>query len=321
MLQACGKSQLPRFALLETGFFALVVSTTLAIAVVSTWWVPVYLGFIVTIFVVPRRRRSPLSASEPDAEYNAVETTALGPGLRVDCANVADQFCSIGRSYSELNGAESAESSDANSDLNASGLIKLRRSRVRVRKIGKSIDPRATEPVQAAWIQTEPGKFVRIERDGIRAAESTEIVYASGPVAEEDGIAPSAFSLAPEPNDSVEGLEANLPGQSGESEIDTADRPEVDAQLRSGSADSQTRVRQLRGSRTWVVQIQHGIVGAVSGSSRVQRQRVTRTYARLPNLAGFWFPPYVSRHAAPRRGFRRMLDAHRALRIRSPPGR
>jgi len=319
-LRASGESRKLRITLIEAGFIVLVVSTTWTIASISVWWVPVYLVMLVTIFVVPRRQRSPSSASEPGAPYGAVETTELGAGLRVECADGADQVCSASRSDFELKG-ESAESSDANPDLTAAGLTKLRRGRVRVRKAGKLADRPATEPVQVSWIRTGPGKFVRIEAGSIPADASTEDVSASGSVAEGYGIAPSAFSLAPEPNVSDEGSEDSLPGQGGESEGDTADRTEADRQLRSSFADSRPRVWQPRISRRRVVQFERGIVHAVSRSRRVSRQRVIRTYPRSRSLVELWFAANVPRQDAASRTSGRMLHAHRALRIRSPPAR
>ena len=173
---------------------------------------------------------------------------------------------------------------------------------------------------QVAWIRTGPGKFVRIEEGGIPAPPSTENLSASGSVAEEYGIAPSVFSLAPEPSDSVEGSVGILPGQCGESEIDTATAAEADGQLRSSSAGSQTRLWQPRVSRTRIVQVQRGIVRAISHSGRVSRQRVVRTGPHPRTLVGCWFAPNAPGQVAASRALGRVLHAHRSLRIRSPPG-
>ena len=126
----------PRTRLVETGFFILVALTTWVVASVSTWWVPVYVILLVTIFVVPRRRRLPSSGPERGTARDAIGIADFGAGLRVDCANGADQLRPLSQSSSDLTNSEWAESSNANPDFTAVGTPKLRKSRVRARKTG-----------------------------------------------------------------------------------------------------------------------------------------------------------------------------------------
>ena len=176
-LRAGGDGRRPRITLIEAGFFVLVVLTTWVIASVSAWWVPVYVILLVTIFVVPRRRRLLSSASERGAACDAVDIADLEPGLRVDCADGADQLRPLSRSDSDLTSSEWAESSDANPDLTAASTPKPRRSRVRARKAAQATET-VTVSVPVVWIQTGPGKFVRVE-GGVQAAHSAEIENAS----------------------------------------------------------------------------------------------------------------------------------------------
>jgi hypothetical protein len=155
------------------GFFVLVAMTTLAIASVSARWVPVYVILLATIFVVPRKRRAPVSVSERRPACDAVDITDAGLALRVDCAEGADQHRPLSRSDSEQSHGELAESSDASPDPASASKPKLRRSRARVRKAAAAAE---TGPVSVpvVWLQTGPGKFVRVE-GGIQAAPSVEI--------------------------------------------------------------------------------------------------------------------------------------------------
>ena len=172
-LRAGGDGRRPRITLIEMGFFVLVVLTTWVIASVSARWVPVYVGLLVTIFVVPRRRRLLSSASERDAACDAADAAEHESGLRVDCANGADQLRPLSRSDSDLTSSEWAESSDAIPDPTAASTPKPRRSRARARKAAQATET-VTDSVPVVWIQTGPGKFVRVE-GGVRAARSAEI--------------------------------------------------------------------------------------------------------------------------------------------------
>jgi len=318
--RAGGDSRVGRITLIEAGFFVLVASTIWAIASLSAWWVPVYLVLLVTIFVFPRRRRALSSASDLGAANDAVNLVDLGSGSRVDCADEADQPDSFSRSDSDLTTGEWAESSDANSDLTAADMAKLRRGRVRPRKSARPAAVPVTTSIPVVWIQAEPGKFVRVE-GGRRAADSAEDDHALGSVTEEYGIAPSAFSLASEASASVEGSERELTGQVDRFEVETAVCTKAVGQIPPGSADSESLARRPGNPRRRVAQVQREIVHAVPHAGRVSRRRVTRASPNLRTLIRSWFAPNVPRQAAANRAFGRMFHAPYALRTRSPPSR
>ena len=152
------------------GLFVLVVSTTCAIASVSLWWVPVYLGLLVGIFVTPPRRRSTSSASITDAGSGTLGFADLGSGLRIDCGDGTDHVRSFIQFDSGQTNVEPAEPMDFNPILTTTGSAK-RRGRVRARKAPKPDSESFTQSLPVAWIQVGPGKFVRVE-DGIQAVDS-----------------------------------------------------------------------------------------------------------------------------------------------------
>jgi hypothetical protein len=368
--RAGGDGRRPRIALIEAGLFVLVVLTTWVIASVSAWWVPVYVVLLVTIFVVPRRRRLLSSASERDAAGDVVDIADIRPGLRVDCADEADRLSPVSLSDSDLTSSEWAESSAANLDLTAASMPKQRRSRVRARKTAPATET-VTVSVPVVWIQTGPGKFVRVE-GGIQAAPSAEIenvsarAYsatdlpaeaieavpaqielpaeqkppessgiflgeveqvcisddrASSSDTEEHGIAPAAFSLAPEFIDLVEQSDGNCSVQLPQSEVEIVVRAEANGELALAFANSSHLPRQSGIPRRWVVQVQRDLVRAGSHEGRVLRRRSIRTSPNSRTLVGSGLASNVQRRDSARRAFRRMLHVQRSLRPRSPPGR
>jgi len=172
-LRACGESRRPRITLINTGFCVLVVSTTWMIASVSMWWVPVYVGLLLAIFVAPRRGRLLSSALAIDAAVDDVSIANMEPGLRVDHADGVDQHRPLRRSDLFLADGDSTKSSPGNVNPSAASEPKPKRSRAHVRKSLPAVE-QATGSVPAVWVQTGPGKFVRVE--GSRpAANSAEI--------------------------------------------------------------------------------------------------------------------------------------------------
>ena len=194
-LRAVGAGRRPRITLIETSLFVLVVLTTWVIASRSAWWVPVYVSFLVTIFVVPRRRRLPSSAAERGAVCDGVDNAELESGLRADCADGADQLRPPIRTVSDLTNGEWAESSDANPDPTAASPPKPRRSRTRARKAAQATET-VTVSVPVVWIQTGPGKFVRVE-GGDQAAHSAEIESVSARAYPATDLAAEAIPAVP----------------------------------------------------------------------------------------------------------------------------
>jgi hypothetical protein len=366
--RARGPNRRPRLTLIEVGLTVLVVSTVWAIASVSVWWVPGYLVLLATIFVTPRVRPSSSSASDSSAVSNGIGTADLGPGLRVDRADGAEQYRPVARSDADLT-TDSAESSDSSVDPNGAVIAKPRRSRVRARKVSKP----ATEPVAdslVAWIQVGPGKFVRSE-GGITAADSaqTEEVTArdvpatetptvlalavaaeseplavqeplglletspcdTGPVlvsadhalvsvTEEYGIAPSAFSLIPEPSSANESLDCDLSDRIDQPEIKTTVPTSPAGQLLPSSGDEGRLWLQSGTSRLWVSRVQRGIIHVVPRMDRASCRREIRTGRNPRTLVKSWFAPNTPRQHAARRAFGRMAHVQRTLQPRSPPG-
>jgi len=366
--RARGESRRPRVTLFNMGFFVLVVSTTWVIASVSMWWVPFYVVLLLTIFVVPRRGRLLPSASETGAEIDDVSIADLEPGLRVDRADGVDQGRPQSRTDSFLTDGESTESSIGTPNPSAAGTPKPRRSRAQVRKSVLASE-RDTRSVPVVWVQTGPGKFVRVE-GGLPAANSAEIaddslraypvtdipaavieaeptqaalpaaqnppksVWAnppdieqscvsdnpdSGSVSEEYGIAPSAFSLNPEVNASVERSELDHPGQVCQTDAPVVVFADASRELPSDSEKPGHRLRRQGVSRRWVLKSTRDLGRAVPRAGRGSPQRATRTALSSRILVGSWFAPNAPRQLAVRRDLGRMCRLPRDLRSRSPP--
>jgi hypothetical protein len=158
--------------LVEAGLFVLVVSTTLAIASVSFWWVPVYLVLLVLIFVTPPRRQPPSSASESSVEFDRAGIADTNLGLETDCVDGTDEIRSVSEFDSDPTIGDRTESTDSNAPVITAGVAK-RRGRGRARKAtNPAIEP-VTDSLPVAWIQVGPGKFVRVEGGG-QTAETTQ---------------------------------------------------------------------------------------------------------------------------------------------------
>ena len=190
----------PRLTPIGAGLFVLVVSTTLAIASVSLWWVPVYLVLLVVIFVTPPKWQFPSICVKNGLESDPVGTAAPGSGLRVDCDDGADEIRSLSQFDSDQTNVETTESTDSNPHLTVAGTTK-RRGRVRARKAAKPANEPVTDSVPVAWIQVGPGKFVRVE-DGIQSADpapTEEVAARAYPATENPAGATSAASAQTEP--------------------------------------------------------------------------------------------------------------------------
>jgi len=308
-----GGGRRPRFTLIETGFFVLVVLTTWMIASVSTWWAPLYLLLVVTIFVVPRRRERSSGGSTADPVDEFVDVAGSERSLRVDRGDGADQICHLTLSDAGASIGEPAESSDGNPDLTTGRPSKSRRNRVRARKAAKP----AAEPVVDAgpvlWVQTAPGKFVRVDAD-TQAADSAKDDCTAGSVTEEYGIAPSIFSLASESSAEVEGSEQDVAGGIETPAVETVDRLDVDCQL-PRSAECGSSVQRAIRPRMWGIQNLRGLVCAVRYSGRGSR-RPTLTHRAA---TGFRHTPNIPRRAVARRAPGRTPYVVTARRTRSPP--
>ena len=155
-LQLGGQNRGPRFGMIETGFSLLVALTTWMIASVSTWWVPLYLLLVVTIFVVPRRRERPSGGSKVGSADDFVDVAGSEPALRADLGHGADQFCHLSPSDADVPIGRSAELSDGDPDLTAGRPSKSWRNRVRARKAAKPDAEPAVGAGSVLWVQTAP---------------------------------------------------------------------------------------------------------------------------------------------------------------------
>jgi hypothetical protein len=320
-----GDGRRPRVTVINAGFFVLAVSTAWVIASVSMWWVPVYVIMLVAIFGAPRRGPLLSSASATDAVCDVVGIAELEPGLRVDCADGAEQPRPLCRSDSVLTEGECTESSSARANSAPAGTPKQRRSRAQVRKSVPASE-RATGSVPVVWIKAGPGKFVRVE-GGLEAANSAEIesvssqAYspATGSAATEIEAVPEQAVLPVESNplESVEVTPADLEqsclsdnrvsGSVTEEDGIAPSAPSLTPELKT--AAKRRVIRNLR-----------DLVCAVPKPGRVSRLCVIRTplYSRLSVRSRL--ASNGRRQQAASRASGRMRHVPRDLRTRSPPG-
>lgn len=161
---SAGAVKRPRVTSASAGLSALIVLTTLAVAWVSVWWVPAYLGLMVLIFVTPHSRGRAESRAESNRESCAAILVDLGGGLRVDDANeVGHSHFDTGSAAGPLDRASTLETETPDLGLTSSGTTKGRRTRGRARKSVKTASERAPESAAVMWIRVGPGKFVRAE--------------------------------------------------------------------------------------------------------------------------------------------------------------
>ena len=106
--RARGPNRRPWLTLIEVGLIVLVVSTA--------WRLLRYRcggcqagRVLAAIFVTPRVRQSSSSASDLNAVSDGIGIADLGPGLRVDRAEGAEQYRPVARSDADLTTTESAE--------------------------------------------------------------------------------------------------------------------------------------------------------------------------------------------------------------------
>jgi len=311
-----GNNRGPRVTPVGAGLFVLVVSTTLAIASVSLWWVPVYLVLLVLIFVTPPRWQPPSSPSESRAEDDTVGIADLDAGLQADRADGLDKIHSIIQFDLDPTNDDPAESSNSNPDVITTGAAK-RRSRVRARKTIKPADEPVTESLPVTWIQVGPGKFVRVE-GGVQTADSAQ-TRVSESVTEEHGIAPSAFSLTSELDASIGASDHDLPGQVEQPEAQTPNPAESGSPCSPDSADLGPPLCQAGVARRWVKRIQRGIGRTSRRVDRTSSRRITSTSPRPRLQVRPSYALNVSRHDAASRASGRILHVQRIIRTRSPP--
>jgi hypothetical protein len=314
--QPGGDNRRLRVTPIGTGLFVLVASTTLAIAFVSIWWVPAYLGLLVLIFVTPPSWHPPSSASESGVESDTAGIADLGRDLRMDSADGLDEIRSISQFDLDPTIVDPTESSVSNPDVSTGGAAK-RRGRVRARKPTNPANEPVTDSLPVVWIQVGPGKFVRVE-GGIQTADPAR-TSVSESVTEEHGIAPSAFSLTTEIDSSVEASGHDLPGQLDQPEDQTANPAGSGSSWSPDSAVLGPQLCQPGVVRRWVKRIQRGIVRTLPRVDRLSSRRIASSSPKPWLQVGPSYALNVSRHDAACRAFRRMRHVQRIIRTRSPP--
>jgi len=144
---------------------------------------------------------------------------------------------------------------------------------------------------------------------------------ALGSVTEEHGIAPSTFSLPPQPSSLIEGLDGDAPVRVDEPEIETGVLASPVGQLLPSEGDPDQHWLQPGTSRNWVSRAHRGIVHAVPRVDRAFWRRNIRAFSDSRTSVGSWFAPNTPRRHAACRAFGRMAHVQRSPQPRSPPGR
>jgi len=204
--------------LVEAGLFVLAVSTTMAIASVSFWWVPVYLVLLVLIFVTPPKWKPQAPASESGVEFDPVGIADTNSSLQADSADGLDEIRSVSEFDSDPTIGDQTESTDSNANVITAGVPK-RRGRGRARKLTNPANVPVTDSLPVVWIQVGPGKFVRVEGGGQTAetAQTEEVgtrvlpatatpaeTIPAAPVQTEPPAEPESFTLPGVSPDDVE---------------------------------------------------------------------------------------------------------------------
>jgi hypothetical protein len=179
------------------------------------------------------------------------------------------------------------------------------------------------EATRAAQAETEPlADSESLTSSGIFPGEVGLISISddclSGPVAEEYGIAPSAFSVSPEVSPSVDSQD-HAPGAVTEPESDPSPIVNQGERLSwrvmgSGRLWSQQGTSRRRSRR-----VIRGMAPAIPALGRASRRCNLCISPDTRSTVGFRFAPNVRRQQAACRAFGRMTHVHRALRPRSPP--
>jgi hypothetical protein len=182
------------------------------------------------------------------------------------------------------------------------------------------------EATRAAQAETEPlADSESLTSSGIFPGEVGLISISddclSGPVAEEYGIAPSAFSPATGYDSLVEPCMHDLPGPVDEPEVNTTALGEPSSPLVSGARDSGPLLYRHGISRSWVRRSQRGVIRTSPHLDRVPWRSAAPRSANSRLRVGLRYAPSVSRREIACGAFRRMPHAQYPVLTRSPPRR
>ena len=146
------------------GVLLLVLLTTSAVAWVSIWWVPVYLTFMVLIFITPQHGTRLTLGSKAGEESFKDSAIQLGPDECVSQGdNDHDHRIAAPRTAGRFDDNGTSVPMSVSPDLASIATSKPRRGRTRARK-GPKITVASSPPGSSTtWIRIGPGKFVRAD--------------------------------------------------------------------------------------------------------------------------------------------------------------
>ncbi len=313
--------------MMRIGLAVLMCLTTLAVASVSVWMVPLYLAFMALLFVTPRNQRQlpvlshgsakPLDHEEPNSDGKTSKASA-GKAEILRCADhpVAET------AVNEL----TVDATGSAPDPSGPGSVKQWRGRTRARKTGKSATEVTSVPPPVAWVRVGPGKFVR-------ADSATHPIAQVQPHSQPDLFGaranPAADLCAPMPPGSVDTADAVAEQQNcnplHSTESDPGDAVVSDEEV-LGSATEEHGIAPFAlspaptlSARSQARRVLRGFTSAIPGADQTCR-RHTVGYGCKPRTS-VWAS--IGANHLPQqtacRASGRAVRLHRALRPRSPP--
>lgn len=146
------------------GVLLLVLLTTSAVAWVSIWWVPVYLLFMLLIFITPQHGDRLGLGSRAGEESFKDNASQLRPDEYISHGdNNHDHQIAAPRTAVRLDDNRTSKRTSVSPELASIAISKSRRGRTRTRK-GPKINVASSPPGSSAtWIRIGPGKYVRAD--------------------------------------------------------------------------------------------------------------------------------------------------------------
>lgn len=139
------------------GLVVLTAATSLVVATISIWLVPVYMAVMVLIFAAPRSNKPAESAPPPESPAGSAPSS-----FEAGVETVAE----------EGGDAETAEPTAPVGDLAEPAPAKPRKKRGKGKRAAKAAALAEASSSQPTWIRVGPGKFVRADDKAESPAES-----------------------------------------------------------------------------------------------------------------------------------------------------
>jgi len=198
-----------------------------------------------------------------------------------------------------------------------------------VEEVTTRVNPESETPAEMppfAQAETEPATEVEpFTSPGIFPGEVGLNSVSDGcdpeSVAEEYGIAPSAFSPATGDDLSLDVFVDDLAGEVDGPEAKTTAPGEPSSLCLPSGQDNGSFLYQRRISRSWVRRVQRETAHVVPRADQVSRRRVALKSSSSRFSVGLRHGPSMSRHKVEVCACRRMLHVQRPIRTRSPPCR